>query len=62
MQTPHVQTVVREVVRCRICDGDFLIDGPSGFFPHLVREHPESHLGHEVLRALARLALPPGRA
>jgi hypothetical protein len=44
---------------CQHCGGWFALDGPRGFLPHLLAEHPESRMGQQVIRWLVTLPLPP---
>ena len=49
-------------VRCRVCGGLLPRDGAWGLLPHVIQQHRDSPMSHDVLRLLAREALPPARA
>jgi hypothetical protein len=56
------EAVKTDWVRCRVCGELFPLDGPFGLLPHVIRQHADSPMGREVLRVLAREALPLSRA
>jgi hypothetical protein len=56
------QAVRTEWIRCRVCGESVPLDGPFGLLPHVIHEHPDSPMGREVPRVLAREALPLSRA
>jgi hypothetical protein len=46
-------------MQCENCGAWLPLDGPRGFLPHLLGQHPESRMGQTVLRWLVTLPLPP---
>jgi len=56
------QSARTDWVRCGVCGGLLPLAGPFGLVPHVIQQHADSPMGHDVLRLLAREALPPARA
>ncbi len=47
-------------VWCEACERWFPAEGEDGYFPHVVRVHPESLTTRAIGRALGDIAVPPG--